>query len=140
MKWLKTVAAFANGEGGSLIIGISDEDGSVVGINGMLQRHQNSISKFKDAITLAISDTIDPVPEYEFLDARVDNHDVLAINVYTDGLRCYAIYRGDVPTYYIRRGATTRVADNNEVQELVRLRSAYAPAKLSPFFGHVEPF
>ncbi len=106
----------------------------------MLQRYGNAISKLKDAITLAISDTIDPVPEYEFLDARVENHDILAINVHPGMTTCYAIYQNkDVPTYYIRRGATTRVADNNDAQELVRLKIVYPSAALSPFFGDVEP-
>jgi hypothetical protein len=30
MKWVKTIVAFANGDGGSLIIGVDDESGSVV--------------------------------------------------------------------------------------------------------------
>lgn len=126
LKWLKTVAAFANGEGGSLILGVNDENGVVVGIDSMLQKYQNSVSKFKDAITLAISDTIEPAPEYEFVHAHIDNHDVLAINVSANSTQCYAIYQNkEVPVYYIRRGATTRIADTNEVQELVKMKSTY---------------
>lgn len=139
LKWLKTIAAFANGEGGSLILGISDEEGSVTGINGMLQKYQNSISKLRDAITLAISDNIDPVPDYDFLDAHIDNHDILVINVHTHMTKCFAIYQNqDVPTYYIRRGATTRVAGNSEVQELIRLKSSYSSIVSSPFFDFIE--
>ncbi len=137
LKWLKTVAAFANGDGGSVILGVSDEDGSIVGINSMLPQYQNLISKFKDAITLAISDTIDPVPEYDFVDAHIDDRDILAINVHANLTRCYAIYLNkEVPTYYIRRGATTRVADNNEVQELIRSKSAYSSVAFSPLSNY----
>jgi hypothetical protein len=127
LRWLKTVAAFANGEGGSLLLGVSDEDGSIVGFGSTLSKH-GSIAKLKDAITHAISDTIDPVPEYKFLDARIGNHDVLVIDVQADRAKCYAVYQNkDTPAYYIRHGATTRVADNNEVQELVRMKSMWLP-------------
>lgn len=126
VKWLKTVAAFANGDGGSLVLGVSDEDGSIVGFGGTLARH-GSIAKLKDAITQAISDKIDPVPEYEFLDVCIDNRNILVINVQAGRAICYVIYNGQIPIYYIRRGATTRVADNGEVQELIRLKSLWLP-------------
>jgi hypothetical protein len=137
LKWLKTVAAFANGEGGSIIVGVKDEDGSPVGISSMLQKYQNSIAKLKDALTLAISDTIDPVPDYELLDAQIDGHDLLVITCHADMTKCYAIYYNkDIPTYYIRRGATTRIASNNEVQELIRLRSP--SLSISPFNNYLS--
>jgi hypothetical protein len=135
IRWLKTIIAFANGDGGSLIIGVNDEDGAVVGIHhNNLVKHNNSIAKFKDAITTAISDTIDPVPEIEFVDATVDGHSVLVINVQATSGKCYAAYypNKEIPVYYIRRGATTRVATNNEVQELVTAKTALMALPPSP--------
>ncbi|HEU5377169.1 MAG TPA: ATP-binding protein [Ktedonobacteraceae bacterium] len=133
LKWLKTVAAFANGNGGDLLLGVRDEDGTVVGFGSTLSKH-GSIAKLKDAITQAISDNIDPVPEIEFLDAHVGGYDVLGITIEPELSKSYAIYQnGSVPVYYIRRGATTRVADNNEVQELIKLKSLWIQGNhLSP--------
>src|SRR5258708_4790452 len=107
--------------------------GAIVGIDSMVRKH-GSVAKLKDAITQSISDNIDPIPEYEFLEAHIDKQDILVINVYTDTAKCYAVYQSkDTPVYYIRRGATTRVADNNEIQALVRLKSVSLPVMLSQF-------
>lgn len=135
MKWLKTIAAFANGEGGNLILGVRDEDGAIVGFDSTLAKH-GSLSKLKDAITNAISDTIEPVPEYEFLDACIDGHNVLVIEVQA-GITESAIYQnGGTPAYYIRRGATTRVADHNEVRELIKLKTFWVSGNsLGGFYG-----
>ena len=136
MKWLKTIVAFANGDGGSLIIGVNDEDGAVVGVNANLVKHNGSIAKFKDEIMTAINDTIDPVPEFEWVDAVIDGLPVLVVDMKASHGKCYAAYQNkDVPVYYIRRGATTRIADNNEVQELVKLKTTYlsvAPSTFTP--------
>ena len=53
-SWLKSVSAFANGEGGALIFGIAD-DGEVVG----LQEAQHDA----EIISEQIKTKMDPVPE-----------------------------------------------------------------------------
>jgi hypothetical protein len=118
-KWKKTVVAFANTEGGYILFGVSN-DGQVVGLNRELAKH-GSLEHFKDGLTDAISNTITPVPRYEILlPVKIDGKDVLAIKVISDN-RTYALL-GKIPVFYIRRDATTRVANNFEVQELVRLK------------------
>lgn len=126
-KWLKTIAAFANGDGGSLLLGVSDEDGAIVGFNQTLSHHK-SIAKLKDDIVHVICDNIDPVPSIDFTRVNVNNHDILVIDVQGDRSQLYAAYHDrKIPTfyYYIRRGATTRVADSNEAQELMKLKSLW---------------
>ena len=114
-----------------------DEDGDIVGINGMVQRHGQSISKFKDDIHVVISDNIDPVPECDMFSAHIDGQDVLVIKVNPDYTKCYTVRMSkEVSVYSIRRGATTRIADNNEVQELVRLRTITQTQTKSPFDGY----
>lgn len=142
IKWLKTIIAFANGEGGNLVIGVDDENGTVVGIHyNNLAKHNGSIAKFKDEITKTIRDTIDPMPDFDYIDATIDGRSVLVVNVKAIPGKCYAAYEGEVPVYYIRRAATTRKADNNEVQDLVRTKSAIlrAPTQNNPWPQLGEP-
>ncbi len=53
-SWLKSVSAFANGEGGALIFGITD-DGEVVGLKDV--QHDSEV------ISEQIKTKMDPVPD-----------------------------------------------------------------------------
>ena len=95
------------------------------------------IAKFEDEITNEISEAVHPVPEYNFIRAVIEDKDVLVIKVEQNDGKCYAAYQnGGVPVFYIRRGATTRVADHNEVQELVRSKSVIQTQTKSRFDGY----
>ena len=54
-KYMKTVVAFANGEGGRIIFGVDDKTRAVVGIP------KEQVFSEIDAITTAISDCCEPV-------------------------------------------------------------------------------
>lgn len=53
-KYMKTIVAFANGQGGKLIIGVEDDTKKIVGID------KNEAFKIMDAIANAISDSCKP--------------------------------------------------------------------------------
>ena len=53
-KYIKTVVAFANGIGGKIIFGVSDDTRKIVGIE------KEKAFKVVDAITNAISDSCEP--------------------------------------------------------------------------------
>ena len=53
-KYMKTVVAFANTQGGRLVIGIDDKTHQVVGVDN------DSLFQAMDALTNAISDTSEP--------------------------------------------------------------------------------
>lgn len=53
-KYTKTVVAFANGIGGKIIFGVSDDNREIVGIE------KEKAFKVVDAITNAISDSCEP--------------------------------------------------------------------------------
>lgn len=55
IKYMKTVIAFSNGEGGRIVFGVDDDTREVVGIP-----KENVFSEI-DAITTAISDSCEPV-------------------------------------------------------------------------------
>lgn len=58
-KAMKTVCAFANGDGGSLLFGITD-DYEVVGLP------KAKISRFKDALSDLVDAWVEPTPSYTF--------------------------------------------------------------------------
>ena len=65
-SWLKSVSAFANGEGGTLVFGITDED-QVVGLENAEQD--------AELISEAIKTKLDPIPtiNLEFQEVDVKN-------------------------------------------------------------------
>src|SRR5260370_37507954 len=138
---MKIMIDFANGEGGILIIGVNDEDGTIIGIEDDVAKHNGIVAKFEDEIATAIRDTISPEPEYNFVRAVIEGKNVLVISVESSNEKCHAAYQNkEVPVFYVRRGATTRVADHNEIQELVRLKSPSLPLlqEKSPFIGYIN--
>ena len=56
-SWLKSVSAFANGIGGTLIYGIEDKTDELVGLE--------DAKKDADKISRFIRDRMDPVPVFE---------------------------------------------------------------------------
>jgi len=121
VKWTKTFVAFANTDGGYILFGVSDES-SVVGLSKELAKHSGSLEKFRDGLTSTIVNTVTPIPPYEFLPpAKIDGKDVLAIKVISDD-QTHSLLFEKAHIFYIRRDATTRAANNFEVQELVRLK------------------
>lgn len=65
-SWLKSVSAFANGEGGTLVFGITDDD-QVVGLENAEQD--------AELISEAIKTKLDPIPPsiWNFKKLRVKN-------------------------------------------------------------------
>lgn len=121
VKWTKTFVAFANTDGGYILFGVSDES-RVVGLSKELAKHSGSLEKFRDGLTSTIVNTVTPIPPYEFLPpAKIDGKDVLAIKVISDD-QTHSLLFEKAHIFCIRRDATTRAANNFEVQELVRLK------------------
>lgn len=72
---MKTVVAFANTQGGRLVIGIDDKTHKVVGVDN------DSLFQTMDALTNAISDSCEPqiIPDIE--PQTVEDKTVIAITV-----------------------------------------------------------
>jgi ATP-dependent DNA helicase RecG len=81
-SWLKTVSAFANGQGGSFYIGVND-DGEVRGLD--------DIKSVSDKISNFIKERISPLPIFNLSAHRVeDGKEILVLQV----------PRGEIPPYY----------------------------------------
>lgn len=84
-KYMKTVVAFANTQGGRLIIGIDDQTHQVVGID------HESLFPLMDALANAISDSCEPqiIPDIE--PQTVDEKTVIVVSVEAGKNRPYYI-------------------------------------------------
>ncbi|MBE3064496.1 MAG: putative DNA binding domain-containing protein [Spirochaetes bacterium] len=110
---LKTIVAFANTAGGTLLIGVEDKSGHVRGVVQVLD--------LEERLANLISDLVAPrlVPEIEILPWR--RTQVLAVQVYPSSTRPHHIRReGPEAGVYVRVGSTNRRADRELIEELRR--------------------
>ena len=89
-SWLKSVSAFANGEGGTLVVGISEDD-QVVGLA--------DAESDAERISEEIKTKIDPIPAFNLEFKDVDGKKLVLLHVYKGQ---------ETPYYYI--GDTHRLA------------------------------
>lgn len=95
-SWLKTVSAFANTKGGTILYGVRDKDREPVGIE--------NIAEVSSKISSLINSKISPVPRYELNPFKEDGKEFLALNI-GDGPETPYYYNSDGrKTAYIRAG------------------------------------
>lgn len=109
-SWLKSVSAFANGEGGTLIFGISDDD-HIVGLadaKGDAER-----------ISEEIKSKLDPVPAVNLELKDVDGKTLVLLHVYP-GQETPYYYIGDKQRLaFVRIGNESVTADRTQLKALV---------------------
>ena len=70
-SWLKSVSAFANGQGGSLFFGI-DDNGGIIGLD--------DVQHVSQSISTRIRDLMDPLPDVELIPHEVEGKKILQVN------------------------------------------------------------
>jgi len=111
---VRTIIAFANTAGGTLVIGIEDKSHYIIGVS---EPH-----KLEEQIANLISDSIFPIliPEIDVISWK--NAYLLAIRVFpSSGRPHYVKKHGLNEGTYIRVGSTNRRADNEIIKELQRI-------------------
>jgi hypothetical protein len=112
----KTVSAFANGDGGTLLFGVDDE-GNVVGLRGL------DLRESVDRLTSIIGDRVRPRVEFTPRVVEIQGVRVLMVSVASGAEPPYGVGTNDRQlTYYVRRGATTSPAEPAEIRAFVRAR------------------
>lgn len=113
---VKTVIAFANTAGGTILIGIRDESRELVGVENALQDEEK--------LANAISDSIAPllVPDIEVCSFRDREFIVVRVPHIVAG-PCYLKSKGPEVGVYVRLGSTNRLADD-ESRASLRLLAA----------------
>ncbi len=110
---LRTLVAFANTAGGTLLVGVEDRTRHVRGVNAPLD--------LEERLANLISDGISPrlVPELEIVPWRRTH--ILAVQVHPSSVRPhYVTKEGLDGGVYVRVGSTNRKADQELVDELRR--------------------
>lgn len=112
-RYVKTIIAFANTQGGKLIIGIDDKTRKVVGIDGDI------LFPLMDSIANAVSDSCVPqiVPNIE--PQTVNGKTVIVVTVAPGPNRPYHLKsRGIAAGTFIRVAGTSRPAHPEKIKEL----------------------
>lgn len=107
-SWLKSVSAFANGEGGVLVFGISDDDEVI----GLVNAEEDA-----ESISEAIKTKLDPIPVIDLLFKEVDGKKLIVVRVMSGQ---------ETPYYYIgdkQRLAFVRIGNESVVADRVQLKS-----------------
>lgn len=107
-SWLKSVSAFANGEGGTLIFGISDDD-EIVG----LADAEGDAEKISEDI----KSKLDPVPVVNLEPKEIDGKKLVLLHVYPGQ---------ETPYYYIgdkQRLAFVRIGNESVTADRIQLKS-----------------
>lgn len=103
---LKTVAAFASGEGGTVLFGVED-DAQLVGVDVA------ALDKLKLTVSNMIRNLLTPEPPYTLRAVELGGKTILLAEVASGG-RWHA-YNPGKPEFYVRRGASTVPARIEEI-------------------------
>ena len=112
-KYMKTIVAFANTQGGKLIVGIDDKTHQVVGVES------DTLFQTMDGIANAVSDSCVPqiIPDIE--PQTVDGKTVIVVSVEAGKNRPYYLKsKGKDNGTYIRVAGTSRQAFPEKIKEL----------------------
>lgn len=109
-SWLKSVSAFANGEGGTLIFGISD-DNEIIGLT--------NAEDDAEFISETIKTKLDPIPTIDLKFKELNGKKLIFLYV-NEGQETPYYYIGDKQRLaYIRIGNESVVADRIQLKQLV---------------------
>lgn len=110
-SWCKSVSAFANTLGGTLIFGISDDE-EVIGVDDWIEKAEK--------ISEIIKMKLDPIPEFRMKFERIEEDKVLILLDVFKGDETPYYYSGDgVLEAYIRVGNESVKASSIELKRLV---------------------
>ncbi len=109
-SWCKSVSAFANGRGGSLIFGVTDDD-TVIG----LDNPQLVSEKFSEIIKMKL----DPVPDFTLSFEVVDGKKLMIVQVESGTMTPYYYIGDGQQIAFCRIGNESVPATSNMLRELV---------------------
>ena len=109
-NWLKTVSAFANGKGGILIFGVSDDD-EIIGLE--------DCKKDSGFISEKIKTLIEPVPNIEIKYLDENNKNLLLVCVFSGNQTPYYYIGNGSRQAFVRVGNESVVTRNHELNNLI---------------------
>jgi len=112
-KYIKTVIAFSNTNGGKIVIGVDDKTRKIIGVD------KKEAFQIRDSIANAISDSCEPqiIPNIEF--KTINERSVIVIEISRGLYMPYFLKdKGRENGTYVRVDGTSRLADIIKVKEL----------------------
>jgi ATP-dependent DNA helicase RecG len=110
---LKTVVAFSNTAGGTIVLGVEDASRRVLGIRDVLATEERIANIISDGIRPRVVPDIDVIPWRKL--------QIIAIEIYPSNTRPHYLARlGPEEGVFIRVGSTNRRADSTHIEELRR--------------------
>jgi predicted HTH transcriptional regulator len=119
-RMLKTVPAFATGDGGNMIFGVNRDEMTITGLG------EADPAKLRDQLVSLIHAAVTPMPQVNVTSYRVGDKLILVLDVYPGQSPPYGLITDpgsrDKPEYYVRRGANTYPAQPSELREAILSR------------------
>jgi hypothetical protein len=117
---LKTIAAFLNSQGGTLLVGIAD-NGHVVGLrpemDALFKGSRDELLKhFKNILRRSIGETFYPLTDYDTVD--VNGEQILRIDCRPSDKECFL----DSTEFYVRTNPATDQLNGEKMVEYIRRR------------------
>ncbi|MPM59501.1 hypothetical protein SDC9_106345 [bioreactor metagenome] len=117
-RLIETVTAFANTQGGTIIIGIRDSDREILGLDRV------EIERYQQEIPQVIADTISPQIAVDLYGQDFGGNTCVTIQVYPGPQKPYFIKRYGIPDGVILRfGSHNRKADSFAIEQFSRMQS-----------------
>jgi hypothetical protein len=131
-KMLKTVAAFATGNGGTMIFGINRDEVTVTGLG------DEDPNKLRDQLVNLVRAAVIPTPHVTVNPYKINGKLILVLDVESGQSSPYGLVADpgsrDKPDFYVRRGANTYPAQPNDLREAIsRTLPSQAAYQSTPF-------
>ncbi|MBR7152467.1 MAG: putative DNA binding domain-containing protein [Candidatus Methanomethylophilaceae archaeon] len=111
-KWLKTIVAFANGNGGTLVVGV-DDNRTIMGVP------EDQVFRISDFIVGKVYDECSPQIMVSTSVQHIGGKHLVVVDVSRGVMTPYHIKSLGVDNgTFVRFGATTRLADQGTIREL----------------------
>ena len=112
----KTVVAFANGDGGTLLFGVGD--------GGELHGIKDNLPEGRRRLNDLLRDLVDPSPKVQIEGHQLQGKNILVLEVLPSNGTLHALRLDhNKPEYYVRRDGTTFYARPNELAAVVQQNS-----------------
>lgn len=117
-RLLESVTAFANTQGGTLIVGIRDSDRTIVGLDS------DDLTRYSHEIPQVIADAVLPQIAVDIYEQHIGGKTCMTIRVFPGPQQPYFIKKFGYPDgVFLRFGAHNRRADDFALEQFKRARS-----------------